>query len=185
MGTSYNDTELLMGLKQRNRAAFTELYNRYYAQLCYFAERISLNNPVAQDIVSESLVKLFQRNLDFPSINQLKSFLYTTIRNACLDYLRATKRHYSFQAELSYLGQIKEENIEGLIIRAEVLGAIHAAIKDLPERYKKIIELSLLEGKTNEEIAVDIGIADQSVRNRKSEGLKLLRVSLLNKAGLL
>jgi len=185
MNPNLHDTELLIGLKQKNRAAFTDLFNRYYLQLCYFAEKITADNPVAQDIVSESLVKLFQRDLDFPSINQLRSFLYNTIRNACVDYLRATKRHYNFQTELSYLGQIKEDNIEGLIIRAEVLGAIHAAIKDLPDRYKKIIELSLLEGKTNEEIAIDIGIAGQSVRNRKSEGLKLLRTKLLKKTGLL
>src|SRR5690606_7668025 len=103
---------------------------------------------------------------------------------ACLDHLRAIKRHKGSLAEIHYLREAYNDCGEPLVIRAEILQAIYKAIEHLPEKYKGPVRLALLEGKRNEEIAEELKVATQTVRNRKSEGYKLLRLALSHQHGL-
>lgn len=158
--------------------AFNQLYRLQYQPLCYFAERLTGSAEVAQDLVAESFIKLWQRLRDFDSLPAIKSFLYTVVRNAAYDYLKTEKRHQHSHEELRYLSAGNEPDVEKHIIRAEVLRAIFQAIEQLPEKYRDIVKLSLIEGRRTEEIAGLLGIAHQTVRNQKSAGVKLLKLSL-------
>ena len=172
------DTELLNALKQGESHAFTDVYGMFYKPLCYFAEKITGDSSHAEDIATESFVKLLQKNPDFETLQHLKSFLYTTTKNACYDYLRMQKRHEQTHTEMKYLADISEEETEQAVIMAEVLQAIYTAINQLPAKYKTVLKLSLIEGLNNDEIVEQTGMAYQTVRNHKSEAIKLLRISL-------
>ncbi|HRE51202.1 MAG TPA: sigma-70 family RNA polymerase sigma factor [Flavitalea sp.] len=174
----HDDMAFLDALRQRKAEAFDELYAAYYRPLCFFAENLVGNADAAQDLATESFIKLLDFSGSFDSTKGLKSFLYTVTRNACYDHLRAIRRHKGSHAEITRLSDEQYDNAERQLIRAEVLQAIYAAIEKLPRKYKGPIKLALLEGKKNEEIAEDLSIAPQTVRNRKSEGIKLLRVAL-------
>lgn len=178
------DTELLEGLKQGNALAFDHVYSLYYKPLCYFAEKITGNAISAEDIATESFVKLLQKNPEFETLQHLKSFLYTSTKNACYDLLRMQKRHDHVHGELKYLAELSEEETEHAVIMAEVLQAIYTAIDRLPGKYKSVIKLALIDGMDNEEIAAETGMAYQTVRNHKSEGIKLLRISLFKDGNL-
>lgn len=172
------DTELLNALKQGESHAFTEVYGMFYKPLCYFAEKITGESSHAEDIATESFVKLLQKNPDFETIPHLKSFLYTTTKNACYDYLRMQKRHEQTHTEMKYLADISEEETEQAVIMAEVLQAIYTAIDQLPDKYKTVLKLALIDGLNNDEVVAQTGMAYQTVRNHKSEAIKLLRISL-------
>lgn len=172
------DTELLDALKQGESHAFTEVYGMFYKPLCYFAEKITGDNSKAEDIATESFVKLLQKNPDFETLPHLKSFLYTTTKNACYDLLRMKKRHEQTHMEMKYLADVSEEETEHAVIMAEVLQAIYKAIGELPDKYKNVLKLALIEGLDNDEIVKQTGMAYQTVRNHKSEAIKLLRISL-------
>src|SRR3712207_9484526 len=60
-----------------------ELFELYYRQLCLYALHYVGTNEVAEDIVQECFVTLWQKQPDYP-----KAFLYTSVRNRCVDYLR-------------------------------------------------------------------------------------------------
>ena len=173
------DMNFLRALQQCAPMAFDQLYASYYRPLCYFAENLVGDADVAQDLATESFIKLLQKSTCFDSTTSLKSFLYTITRNACYDHLRAVQRHETSHAEIRYLNAEENDNAESQLIRAEILQAIYTAIEQLPEKYKSAIRLALLEGKKNEEIAEDLHMAPQTVRNRKSEGFKLLRTALI------
>lgn len=179
-----NEMNFLHALRQGTLVAFDQLYASYYRPLCYFAESLVSNADSAQDIATESFVKLLQKSTSFDSTQSLKTFLYTITRNACYDHLRATHRHESSYAEIRYLSNEQNDNAEQQMIRAEILQATYSAIEQLPKKYKGPIKLALLEGKKNEEIAEDLHMAPQTVRNRKSEGFKLLRIALSRKLNL-
>jgi len=172
------DTELLDALKQGESHAFTEVYGMFYKPLCYFAEKITGDSLKAEDIAAESFVKLLQKNPDFETLRHLKSFLYTTTKNACYDLLRMQKRHEQTHAEIKYLADVSEEETEHAVIMAEVLQVIYKAIDELPDKYKNVVKLALIEGMENDEIVKRTGMAYQTVRNHKSEAIKLLRMSL-------
>ncbi len=173
-----NDNQVLSALQLGDEHAFDHVYGLYYKPLCYFAEKIMGSPVIAEDIASESFIKLLQKKPTFVSLNQLRSFLYTSTKNSCYDQLRMKKRHDHSHAEILYLASVPEEEIENRIIQAEVLNAVYNAIEQLPERYKNVIRMALVAGMNNEEIANETGMAHQTVRNHKSEGLKLLRLAI-------
>jgi RNA polymerase sigma-70 factor (ECF subfamily) len=184
MRTISNDAELLDCLKRGDALAFDHVYSLYFKPLCYFAEKITGDSASAEDIATESFVKLLQKNPDFETLWHLKSFLYTSTRNACLDLLRMRKRHDQTHSEIKYLAQLSEEATESAVIMAEVLQAIYTAIDHLPDKCKGVVKLALIEGLDNEQIAAETGMTYQTVRNYKSEGIKLLRLSLFKNSGL-
>ncbi len=178
----YNDDiSFLCALRQGAPEAFDHLYALYYRPLCHFAENLIRNADIAQDLATESFIKLLQQSTDFDSTEGLKSFLYRITRNACYDYLRANRRHESSHAEIRYLTAEQEDNGEIQLIRTEVLHTIYLAIEQLPQKYRGAIKLALLEDKKNEEIANDLKLSPQTVRNRKSEGFRLLRMALVRR----
>jgi RNA polymerase sigma-70 factor (family 1) len=180
----YNDAELLAYLKRGDAPAFDQVYNLYFKSLCYFAEKITGDGASAEDIATESFVKLLQKNPDFETLQHLRSFLYTSTRNACIDLLRMRKRHYQAHSAIKYLAEISEEATEHAVIMAEVLQAIYSAIDLLPDKCKSVVKLALIDGLDNEQIANKTGMTYQTVRNYKSEGIKLLRISLFKNGGL-
>jgi RNA polymerase sigma-70 factor (family 1) len=181
---SDDDIVFLQALRQQSSTAYDRLYADFYRPLCYFAEGLIHDATAAEDMVTESLIKLLQELPEMNSIRQLKSYLYTITRNACYDFLRANERHRNSHEEIRYLQGFDTETAERQLIRAEILQAIYAAIEGLPDRNKNIVKLALLEGKNNEEIATALHITDQTVRNRKSEGLAMLRLTLRRQYGL-
>lgn len=184
MLNSANDKYFIELLRQNDSSAYDRLYGEFFRPLCFFAENLTGDGQAAQDLVTESFVKLLQYTPPVETTQQLKSWLYTITRNACFDYVRAVKRHRHSHEELGYLQNENEENAERQMIRAEVLQAIYMAIESLPERNRTVVKLALIEGKKNEEIAADLQMSDQTVRNRKSEGMQMLRIALKDQYGL-
>ena len=162
------------------------LYSQYYRPLCYFAEGLVGSAQTAEDLATDTFIKLLKKPVHFESGPNLKSYLYTVTKNACLDHLRKIKRRDNIHADILNRADSSNPdasnftNAEHQMIRAEVLQTIYLAIEKLPVKYRQIVELSLLYGKKNEEIAADLNMAPQTIRNRKSEGYKILRVALRN-----
>jgi RNA polymerase sigma-70 factor (family 1) len=178
MGDFNYDISFLKQLNDKKSEAFDQLYALYYRPLCYFAEGMVGNGETAQDLATESFIKLLQKPNHFDSTQSLKSYLYTITKNGCLDHLRKLRRHEDAHLEIMHRTEAGYDDAEHQLIRAEVLQTIYQAIEKLPLKYKQIMELALFFGKRNEEIAEHLQMAAQTVRNRKSEGLKILRMAL-------
>lgn len=167
-----------IGDTRNNSAAFKLLFRQYYSALCYFSDRIIANSSDAEDIVEEVFTKLWNSKQTFANMNHLHSFLYKATRNACLDHLKknrhAKERQMVFAEELD----ISEGSYLNEMIRTEVLREIYCKIKGLPQQCAHIVSMSYIEGKKNSEIANELGISLQTVKNQKSRGISLLKVRL-------
>ncbi len=71
---------------------FESIYHSHYQALCFYAEGITGHTQSAEDMVTETFIKLLRGNNSFDTLSQVKSFLYTITRNACIDLLRKEKR---------------------------------------------------------------------------------------------
>lgn len=156
---------------------FDEIYRAYFAPLCYFARKF-VENENAKDIVNSLFLKLWDRSEEFENIKHLQSFLYLATRNACLDHLKMTTRAKDREGKHCSDIEYIEENYEQEMIRAEYWGEIYRAIQKLPSQCSKIIQLSFVDGFTNDEISTQLEISPQTVKNQKSKGIKALRKSL-------
>ncbi|MEI8075419.1 MAG: RNA polymerase sigma-70 factor [Bacteroidota bacterium] len=155
----------------------SNLFDTYYARLCYFAFTIINEKEDSKDIVQDVFLKLWKGNQQFESDIAIKNFLYLSVRNACLNY----QRHALIQ--IKYTKTQLENTIDpghGLenIIKAELIAEIQTAINSLPEGCGNVLKLSFLEGLKNEEISKLLGISINTVKTQKQRALKLLKLKL-------
>jgi RNA polymerase sigma-70 factor (ECF subfamily) len=161
----------------KNMGDFKILFNNYYTPLCIFAEKYMENKDDATDIVQDTFIKFWQKKDNFQHINQIKTFLYTTTRNHCLNELehRRIVENYSTiqkkkQSESFFNDHIIEEESYRIIIQA---------INKLPPQTAKVMMLAL-NGKGNKEIAKILSLSEGTVHTHKKIAYKHLRTKLSN-----
>ena len=164
-----------------NDHAFNWFFARHNKSLCYFASRLIQDDFQAEEIVSDCFVKLWERQQNFETADNIKAFLYITCRNACLKYLRDLKKKTADQQ--MYLSQLElsEETVWYEIIDTELISILGREIEALPEKCREVFSLIYFKGKKTDEIAALLNISIQTVRNHKTRAIELLKTSLLKK----
>ena len=128
------------------------------------------NVDLAEDIVQDCYVKLWQRRPE-----QARNFLYTAVRNACIDELRRQKAAPPNVRPQDLDGYISDEEAQQRSVREAELWT---AIDSLPERCRQIFLMSKRDGLTNEEIAEELGISIKTVKNQMTKAFSRLREAL-------
>lgn len=171
--------ELLQRFAAGDENAFRFIYDEYYLNIFRFAKKFVVNRQASEDITTDIFLKLWEKRTGFEEMNSLKSFLFTSVKNACLNYLRDEKRHAITHGQLIEVLAFKSESdLIPEAITEKVYQFLEAEILQLPEKMKKIVQLHL-QGMKNAEIALEVGIAEKTVRNLKAEAVKLLKIALL------
>jgi RNA polymerase sigma-70 factor (family 1) len=162
--------------------AFTSVFVKSYTGLVFFSNKMVGDKQEAEDIVQNAFVSYWNSKETLGSEpGVVKSFLYTTVRNACMDLLRHRMVVQKFRAQLA--DDPAEENfVETEIIHAEVLSEIFNAIGLLPPGCRQVLEMSYLGGKSNQEISNDLGVSINTVKTQKQRALQLLRLKLSSTA---
>lgn len=173
----HTEGELAKGLAQGDTGAFGSIMRNHYAVLLDYATRIVVDKALAEDIVEEVFIQVWKRHASFDSLNAVRKFLWINTRHDCMNALRNSntrERHHQQIAQSSPL----EEEATALhdMIRAEVLAEVYAAIRELPEKMQQIFILSYIDGMKNQEIAMQLNLSEQTVRNQKSRALEILRI---------
>lgn len=162
--------------RKGDRNAQMELYYRYYKAMYNTSLRILGRIEDAEDAMQEGFIKAFRRIHEFEGRSGFGHWLKTIVINTSIDRFR--KRRRLMEAELS------EENIaeegddwhdgadeEDMAIQAE---QIRKAILQLPEGYRVVVSLHLLEGYDHEEIGQILGISNSTARSQFARGRKKL-----------
>lgn len=158
--------------------SFKKLFEEYYSRLCYFSYQFVGSKASAEDIVQDAFIKFWNQREEVSShAIAVKSFLYTTVRNASLNYIRHEKVAFNYQ-EKQDNDPLDDFDVVHTLIRAEVLAEIHKAIEQLPASCKRISKMGYLEGMKNKEIAEKLGISINTVKTQKQRALQLLRLLL-------
>ncbi|MBD1426988.1 RNA polymerase sigma factor [Sphingobacterium arenae] len=170
--------QLLDDLNIRKEEAFSFVFHRYYSRLCLFASQFTDDPGESEDIVDEAFMKIWQGNRSFASFDHFKSSLYQSTRHIALNKRTSNLRrsirtdHYVSSQEQTQQSQLQQ------IVYAEAMGELYHAIRSLPPKAQKIISATYLEGKSNEEVAIEMQISIQTVKNQKLRALTLLRARL-------
>jgi len=169
------DSILLLKTKHGDQAAFAELYDKYVDALFRFAFYRLSDQEVAQDIVSDLFLKLWQR-LQEPnskSIENLRAFLYQMARNLIADYYRSRAATLPLEQaiEVQNSGLGSEQNIHQQVSLAE----IEKALKLLKPEVQELIILAHVEGLSHKEIAIIIGKNVSATRVMLHRALQDLR----------
>lgn len=149
---------------------FEAYFRKLYLPLGMYALRLVDDADVAEDMVQDAFVKVWQYIEDGGEIENFPSFIYRSVRNACLSYLR---NRYETVSE-SEIPEAGEEEIDTSIRDAR----IWRAIDDLPRKCREVFLMSKRDGLSNEEIAEEMGISIKTVKNQMTKAYGRLREAL-------
>lgn len=165
--------------------SFNEIYTSYYKKSFFFAKSYVHDDLAAEDIASESLIKLWEK-LKTEKIDYIEPLLLTILKNKALDYLKHEEvKRTAFesmadwqQQELSIRISTLESCDPNEIFSDEVESIIRETLKSLSDQTRQAFLLSRFENKSNKEIAEQMGISIKGVEYHISKALKALRITL-------
>jgi RNA polymerase sigma-70 factor (family 1) len=177
MGSKNNHIITDTPITLTDTVVFDQIYKCYYHPLCFYASKF-VQPDDAQDIIENLFLKLWNKKQVFNSTEHMQSFLYLAVRNACFDFIKVAKNTVQRHTVLFKNHNVTSDDHLDSLIKAEVLGEIYRAINNLPSQCSKVISMSYLEGLNNSDIAAELGLSEQTVKNYKGRGLILLKDKL-------
>jgi RNA polymerase sigma-70 factor (ECF subfamily) len=177
----YEEEELLARIAGSDATVYAYLYDTYYNTLVYFSLSIIQDQQQAEDIAAESLMKLWQTPARFDSIGKLRGYLFTLARNASLNYLKHIRVRERTSQEIAREEDLEDSRMEALMIESDLMRLVYQEIARLPASYREVVELLYLEEKSSAEVAEQLGITMENLRQRKGRAIKELKTELLKK----
>ena len=136
-------------------------------QLYRLALRITLSSHDAEDIVQETLIKIWNRRENWDKIESLEAYSLKICRNFALDYLRKKKIDVLTIEVAEKTGTaetIGTSETTDQILQRDKIRTVQNLINSLPEKQKTVLQLRDFEGKTYKEIALILGISEEQVK---------------------
>ncbi|MCS4225299.1 RNA polymerase sigma factor [Sphingobacterium sp. BIGb0165] len=165
----------VLDLQDGKEAALASLIDEFSEKLLFFAYKIVKDKNIAEEIISDSFIKLWERRGNFSSIECIKSFLFLVTKNACLDALKQSRS--KFEHSESFLMDLKTDTQDVLtkIIYYELIDLIAKEIEKFPKKQAQIIQLSLIEGRSTEEICEELETTPSTVYFARSKAISTLK----------
>ena len=177
------ETSILRDLNKGKEGALKEIYRLFFHALCAFGSRFVKDDAAVADIVQEVFIKVWTRREKFEAIYSLRSFMYLSVRNACLNYNRDRSRVKKVSLNDTVSETFVEEE-ECFVIEEELHRRIRNEVERLPEAMRKVFNLTLLDMSITE-IAEALDVSENTVRNQRARAREILREKLKDKIFLL
>jgi len=180
MGTysSFSDAELTDLLKSGDRAAFTEIYVRYRGLLYIYACKIVKDDDIAEDLVHDIFIYLWDKRETINFKSSLSSYLYSGVRYKFFDLVDHQKVRADYVQGFQDFLDKGEYVTDNYILEKELSAIIEKEIGNLPAKMREVFLLSRKEHLSNKEIAERLDISEKTVKNQLSAAMKTLRVKL-------
>ena len=170
--------EALHALIKGKQEGLDYFFTRYYPSLIHFARRLVNDYETARDIAEDAFVRLWQRRNEIDHTGSIKAYLYTAVRNGCIDLLRREKYWNEYLNDQAIHGELFETTVLHHIIEAETYQQILQVIHDLPRQCGRVFRLFYIEGLALSEIAEEMDLSLSTIKSQKARAIKLLRQRL-------
>jgi len=133
---------------------------------------------LAKEIVHEAFLKLWEKRDELDTSKSVKSYLYTTVYNRSLNYIRDNKKFDKTEGKTELLERSEDWDQTNQMIAAEIEVKIAQTLDSLPEKCRQIFVMSRYEELKYREIADKLDISVKTVETQMSKALKALRKNL-------
>ncbi|WP_161964015.1 RNA polymerase sigma factor [Chitinophaga flava] len=173
------DTALLERMQAYNdKAAFDELYRRYWEQLYIAAYARLQQDADAKDCLQEVFVSLWNKRRELQIQGPLGPYLHVALKYRILNHLRS---NHNYQKHLDLFAAVPPavfSRADDRLVLAEIQQIIQQTINAMPEKMREIYILSRQEQLSVREMADQLGVSQQTVKNQVSTALKRLKDAL-------
>lgn len=174
----FTDSELITLFCEGDNQAFTEIYNRHWKQVLYYAAKKTGDISVAEDIVQDVFVSLWKRRSQLEISSEFKNYLIVSIKYRVLKFLsrERIKRLVEESNALTY--DVLDDSTQQYLDFDELRSALEELVCKLPERSALIYRMNKEEGMSHREIALQLGMSEKAVNSNLVRTKKILRARL-------
>lgn len=170
--------------KQNNRKAQLQLYNQYCDGMYIVAKRFLKDTADAEDVVQEAFIKAFTKLHQYKAEVTFGAWLKRIVVNKCIDFLKSKKQQLVELDEVQLKVVDTPKDDKWLVEEAITLNEIKFAINELPDKYRYVVMLYLIEGYDHQEISEILDISEVASRTQLSRGkVKLQELLIFDKNG--
>jgi RNA polymerase sigma-70 factor (family 1) len=171
--------------EELSQESFTDFFDYYFIRLNQFATTIVKSDLLAEEIVLDVFLKLWENSKTLGSINNIETYLYIAIRNQSITVLKKEQRFHFDILEDSHIKLADyKPSAESDLIEHEMFGALNEAVKQLPSKCKIIFKLIREDGLNRNEVAQVLDISVKTVDNQVAIATRkiaeLLNIDLSN-----
>jgi len=172
------DIEILNKLKENDSKAFEAIFREFYPGLCIYAKRIVREIEIAEEIIQDVFLHLWEKRNDPGIHTSIKSYLFKAVHNHSLNWLKHQQVEKKYQDY--YSNMYKGFNFSKTDTGTEpfVKEKIRESIDDLPDQCRKIFILSRVDGLRHKEIADKLKISPKTVEVQIRKASIILREKL-------
>jgi len=170
------DRILLVRLQKGDKKAFEEIYLMLKEPALRFCIMLLKDEQESKNLVQDAFIKIWTKRASInPDLN-FTSYLFTSIKNSAFDYFKLLKRNEVLKE--NYKEKIKIQLIQDEEEKERRLFLVRKVIENLSPGRKKIIKLNFEEGKSYEEIAEELNISKNTVKNQLVKAKQIIREQL-------
>jgi len=172
------DLQLTNAIAQHDKRAFEALYKKYYQQLFAIAYRYVAQTEVAEEIVHDVFITIWNKAEQLNIQYSMKSYLFKSVVNSSLNFLKKEKIAHAKQE--AYMAVQNETTINDGVLEADeiLLKNLEQALGMLPEKCRQVMYLSRFGKLKQQEIASQMDISVKTVKNHLTYGFQKLREHL-------
>ncbi len=168
----YDEEAIIRKIKEGDEASFRCLFDRYRNELFTYCQHITKERSIAEEIVQDVFMIIWQNREGLQP--QIKPYLYTITQNLSFNFLKKATRDVKMKKQVFYESQ-KEFRQEWLIDFKDTKELITQAITQMPTRQQEIFSLSRWENKSHDEIARQLRISKNTVKDQMYKALKAIK----------
>jgi RNA polymerase sigma-70 factor (ECF subfamily) len=175
------DDQIIDGCRKGKRQAFNSLYKKYAAVMLGVCLRYSRNRAEAEDVLQEGFIRVFRNINSFEGRGSFEGWLKRIMVNTAINHYKSSKKYANYQdidTNESAMAEIStaaiEEAYEGEFSQEELL----AMINELPDGYRMVFNLFVMEEMSHKEIANVMGFTENTSKSQLSKARRWLRARL-------
>jgi RNA polymerase sigma-70 factor (family 1) len=156
-------------IKKGNKAALKKLHNLYFHQMYLYASR-AVNNGLAEELVSDCFIKLWENRHQIEIHSSLKHYLFVILHNSIIDHIRKKKLLTE-----SLSGEYPVPDNEKEFDEMKQYAHLYRSLQKLPQQCRRILELAVFESLSYNEIAENLHISRNTVKTQMGRAYQTLR----------
>ena len=160
--------------KKNNRKAQLKLYNKYCKGMFGVAMRFLKNTEDAEDVTQEAFIKAFQKIHQYKGAVTFGAWLKKIVVHTCIDFLK-TRNYRETPLDDTYMHIAADDDNWMIADEGITVDEVKAAIRQLPDKYKYVVMLYLVEGYDHGEISEILNITETASRTQLMRGKYKLR----------
>lgn len=169
----FSQQDIVTALRNKSLYAFEFVFKSNYEKLLLFANNFVMNQGVAEDIVQDAFLSLWNRAHTLPQETDIQKYLFKSVKNGCYNYFK----------HLNVVDKNSNKLIESIVFsntlvyeeNSEVIEKVRKCMEGLSPVQKEVLEKRVFEAKSYKEIAQELGISESTVHTHIKRGYRYFR----------